>query len=52
MQRVTKKGGTVSSIAIGVDYFQVLSIFVRSKIKWPEQIKELLRLFSVFNLNM
>ena len=40
-------------LSIGIDYFQVLSILANSnQIEWPDQIKSLYRVFSVFNLNL
>jgi hypothetical protein len=38
-------------ISIGVDYFQVLALFAYAKIKWPQEIKQLMMYFSIFNLN-
>jgi len=39
-------------ISIGVDYFQVLGLFARSKVQWPAIIKNVLSALSVFNLNL
>ena len=39
-------------ISIGVDYFQVLALFSRAKIKWPAVLKTLLNFFSIFNFNI
>jgi len=39
-------------IAIGLDYFQVLSLFTNVKVSWPPALKELFRILSVFNLNL
>lgn len=52
LQTIQKKGGTVSSVAIGVDYYQVLSMFMQSKVAWPPIIKRVLRIFSFFNFNI
>jgi hypothetical protein len=38
-------------ISIGVDYFQVLALFAYAKIRWPQEIKQLMMYFSIFNLN-
>ena len=38
--------------AIGVDFFQVLAVFGNAKVQWPQQIKDLFRLLSAFNLNI
>jgi cysteine-rich repeat protein len=37
---------------IGVDFFQVLAIFARSRINWPEPLRVLFRILSAFNLNI
>ena len=39
-------------ISIGVDYFQVLALFSNAKIKWPKMLKDLLKVFSIFNFNI
>merc|ERR1711871_1453206 len=39
-------------ISIGVDYFQVLALFSRAKIRWPTVLKALLNFFSIFNFNI
>ena len=40
------------AINIGIDYFQVLSIFRKSKVKWPEEIRELLKQMQWFNFDI
>ena len=42
----------MTAINIGVDYFQVLSIFRKSKVKWPEEISELLKQMQWFNFDI
>lgn len=37
---------------VGLDYMQVLSIFVSSRVPWPPQLKELLSILQAFNLNI
>ncbi|KAA0161835.1 hypothetical protein FNF31_03620 [Cafeteria roenbergensis] len=37
---------------IAVDFFQVLAIFARSKVNWPEPLRVLFRILSAFNLNL
>lgn len=39
-------------IPIGVDYFQVLAIFAGSNIPWPSYFKDILFIFSFFNVNI
>jgi cysteine-rich repeat protein len=39
-------------LAVGIDYFQVLSLFSNVKVKWPAFLKEIFRILSVFNLNL
>lgn len=39
-------------LSIGVDYFQVLAIFRRSKVSWPDEIREIFRILSLFNFNL
>ena len=42
----------VAILSIGVDYFQIVAMFSRARIKWPKALKELFRLFSFFNFNV
>lgn len=39
-------------ISIGIDYFQVLALFSRAKIEWPDALKSLLKMFTIFNFNI
>ena len=39
-------------LSIGIDYFQVLAIFVKSKVEWPPGIKNYLRYLSFFSVNI
>ena len=48
----TKMKVDMTAINIGVDYFQVLSIFRKSKVKWPEEISELLKQMQWFNFDI
>jgi hypothetical protein len=48
----TKMKVNMTAINIGVDYFQVLSIFRKSKVKWPEEIRELLKQMQWFNFDI
>ncbi|RYY31761.1 hypothetical protein EON62_06240, partial [archaeon] len=38
--------------SVGVDFFQVISIFADSKVPWPPVIKQLYYILSSFNLNI
>jgi hypothetical protein len=49
---LNKKAVNLALVSIGVDYFQVLSMFARSKIVWPGFIKDLFNILSVFNFNI
>lgn len=42
----------VAFVSIAIDYFQVISIFLNSKIQWPPVIKNLMYVLSAFNLNL
>jgi hypothetical protein len=39
-------------LSIGIDYFQVLAIFAKSKVKWPPGIQNFLRYLSFFSVNI
>jgi len=49
---LNKSGISLTLIAVGVDYAQVLSIFAQAQIKWPAQLKQLFTIFSAFSLNL
>ena len=38
--------------AIGIDYAQVMSMFLKSDIRWPAQIRTLFRILSSFNFDL
>ena len=42
----------VAFLSIGVDYFQVLAIFARLRIRWPPWMKNILEFMSIFNFNI
>ena len=42
----------VAFLSIGVDYFQVLAIFARIKVRWPLWVKQILQILSIFNFNI
>ncbi|MCP4870904.1 MAG: hypothetical protein GY898_19545, partial [Proteobacteria bacterium] len=42
----------IAFVAIGVDYFQVLALFARARVRWPNILKGLFRWLSAFNLNI
>lgn len=49
---LNKKNISLALIAIGVDYFQVVSLFARARIRWPDELKFLFQILSIFNLNI
>jgi hypothetical protein len=49
---LVKKGPSVAVTGVGIDYFQVLSIFVGFGIKWPGPVKDVLNAVSVSNMNI
>ena len=49
---ITRSGVSVVVMSIAVDYFQVLAMFRRSHVSWPEELLVLFRYLSVFNLNL
>lgn len=49
---LNKKNVNVAFVSIGVDYLQVLALFAGSKVAWPDEVKRLFELLSVFNLNL
>ena len=49
---LTKYNVTISLIAIGIDYAQVVSIFSRTKIRWPAVVKQIFQILSAFNVNL
>jgi hypothetical protein len=38
--------------AIGIDYAQVMSMFLKSDIRWPNEVRTLFRLLSSFNFDL
>lgn len=49
---LNKRGVNLSLMAIGIDYAQVVSLFARARIRWPEELLKLFRFLSIFNLNI
>eukprot|EP01029_Cantina_marsupialis_P015297 TRINITY_DN3351_c0_g3_i1.p1 TRINITY_DN3351_c0_g3~~TRINITY_DN3351_c0_g3_i1.p1 ORF type:complete len:1598 (+),score=418.26 TRINITY_DN3351_c0_g3_i1:934-5727(+) len=49
---LNKKDVHLAFLAIGVDYFQVLAMFARSDVEWPETIRTILDYMSVFQFNI
>jgi len=47
-----RKGVNIAFLSIGIDFFQVLSIFANAKVAWPAALKDLWRILSAFNLNI
>jgi hypothetical protein len=46
MYFLTKKNVNLAILSIGIDYFQVLGLFTRSRVNWPPEIKWLFRQFQ------
>lgn len=49
---LNSKKVNIAFVSIGVDYFQVISMFANSHVTWPEAIKQLFYILSVFNFNL
>jgi len=49
---LNKKQVHLAFLSIGVDYFQVLAMFARSKVRWPAALLSLFRWMSAFNFNL
>jgi len=47
-----KKNISLALISIGLDYFQIVAMFARTRIRWPPLIKQLFLLMSAFNFNL
>ena len=54
MYFLTKKNVNLAVLSIGIDYFQVLGLFTRSRVKWPPEIKWLFRQFqwAMFDIDL
>jgi hypothetical protein len=51
-QFLIKKGPSIAVTGIGLDYFQVLSIFTAFGVQWPRPVKDVLNVVSVSNMNI
>ena len=49
---LNKKNINLALMSISVDYMQVLALFARSKIEWPQLLKDLFSYMSFFNFNL
>jgi len=49
---LNKKNISIALISIGVDYAQVLSMFSKTRIRWPAAVKQIFQILSAFNLNI
>ena len=49
---MVQKGPSVAVTGVGIDYYQVLSIFVGFGIKWPAPVKDVLDAVSISNMNI
>ena len=46
------KNINVAFLSIGIDYFQVLAVFRSAKVKWPNFVKVLFSMFTIFNFDL
>ena len=49
---LTRKGVSLGLLSIGVDYFQVISMFGSAKVSWPPALLNAFSMVSAFNLNL
>jgi hypothetical protein len=49
---LVKKGPSVAVTGVGIDYYQVLSIFIAFNIRWPAPVKDVLNIVSITNMNI
>jgi hypothetical protein len=52
MYLLTKKGVNLAVASVGIDYFQVLSLFSRSKVSWPTELKWIFNSMKWFNFDI
>jgi len=46
------KNISLALISIGIDYFQIVAMFARTRIKWPALVKQVFLIMSAFNFNL
>jgi hypothetical protein len=51
-QFLVKKGPSLAVAGIGIDYFQVLSVFTGLDVGWPKPVKDVLNAVSISNMNI
>lgn len=49
---LAKREVNLGVLSIGIDYFQVLALFARSKVGWPDEIRHVYEYMSFFNINI
>ena len=49
---LNRKKMHLAFISIGVDYFQVLAMFATARVQWPQFLRDLYRLLSIFQINI
>eukprot|EP01138_Halocafeteria_seosinensis_P004698 gb/GECG01004804.1/.p1 GENE.gb/GECG01004804.1/~~gb/GECG01004804.1/.p1 ORF type:complete len:2888 (+),score=298.40 gb/GECG01004804.1/:1-8664(+) len=49
---INAKGIRLAAFTIGIDYFQVLALFARTRVRWPMVMERTLQALSFFNLNL
>jgi hypothetical protein len=47
---LVKKGPSIAVVGVGVDYYQILSIFTAFDIRWPAPVKTVLNIVSISNV--
>lgn len=50
--RFSQSGVSMALATIAMDYFQVLSMFSKTKVKWPAEMLALFKALSIFNFNI
>jgi VCBS repeat-containing protein len=49
---LNRKKVNLALISIGIDYFQIVAMFARTRIRWPALVKQLFLILSAFNFNL
>jgi len=49
---VNKKGAVLSGSFIALDALQIVAVFTRARVQWPDLVRQVLQILSAFNLNI
>eukprot|EP01138_Halocafeteria_seosinensis_P013173 gb/GECG01013454.1/.p1 GENE.gb/GECG01013454.1/~~gb/GECG01013454.1/.p1 ORF type:complete len:1419 (+),score=134.27 gb/GECG01013454.1/:1-4257(+) len=49
---INSKNIQLAAFTVGVDYFQVIAMFARTRVQWPSVMEQTLQMLSVFNFNL